>query len=106
MTGNQTVRHSLATKVRALLATSAGGAVAKKPATLTYGLEELPPAMVTWISAVQHVGVSAIFMVDPLIIARQAGLTREQTTNILQLGFVALAVAAVLQALQIGRAHV
>ena len=102
MTGNQTVRHSLATKVRALLATSAGGAVAKKPATLTYGLEELPPAMVTWISAVQHVGVSAIFMVYPLIIARQAGLTREQTTNILQLGFVALAVAAVLQALPRG----
>jgi len=102
MTGNQTVRHSLATKVRALLATPAGAAVAKKPATLTYGLEELPPAMVTWISAVQHVGVAAIFMVYPLIVARQAGLTREQTTNILQLGFVVLAIATVLQALPRG----
>jgi xanthine/uracil permease len=72
----------------------AGDAIVKKPATLAYGLEELPPAVVTWISAVQHVGVCAIFTVYPLIIAHQAALPADQITNILQLAFLALAVAA------------
>jgi xanthine permease XanP len=105
MFGNSTptaALNGLRMKVRALIAPPAGGAISRKPATLAYGLEELPPAVVTWISAVQHVGVSAIFMVYPLIIARQAGLPAEQITNILQLGFVALAIAALLQALPRG----
>jgi NCS2 family nucleobase:cation symporter-2 len=80
----------------------AGDAIVKKPATLAYGLEELPPAVVTWISAVQHVGVCAIFTVYPLIIAHQAALPADQITNILQLAFLALAVAALLQALPRG----
>ena len=92
----------LRTKVGALLVTPAGGIVAKKPATLEYGIEELPPAMVTWISAVQHVGVFAIFMVYPLIIVRQAGLPADQITNILQLGLLVMAAATVLQALPRG----
>ena len=45
------------TRVGALLVPPAGDAIVKMPATLAYGLEELPPAVVTWISAVQHVGV-------------------------------------------------
>ena len=48
--------------------------IVKKPATLSYGLEELPPAVVTTVGAVQHVGVSAIFMIYPLIIAREVDL--------------------------------
>ena len=53
--------RGLRAKVGTLLVTPSGDAVAKKPATLTYGHEESPPAVVTWISAVQHVGVCAIF---------------------------------------------
>jgi xanthine permease XanP len=86
------------TKLRALVA----GPVGRKPATLIYGLDELPPAAITWVSAVQHVGVSAMFMIYPLIIARQAGLSADQITNILQLGFLALAVAVLLQVLPRG----
>ena len=44
-----------------------------KPANLVYGVEEVPPSSVTWISAIQHVGVIAIFMIYPLIIGRAAG---------------------------------
>lgn len=105
MSGKSTpteARNGVRTKLRALLLTPAGGAIPRKPATLAYGLHELPPAAVTWISAVQHVGVSAIFMVYPLIIARQAGLSTDQVTNILQMGFLALAVATLLQALPRG----
>jgi len=92
----------LRTTIRTLLERPAGEAIGKKPATLTYGLEEPPPVVVTWISAIQHVGVSSIFMVYPLIIARQAGLPPDQVTNVLQLGFLALAVAVLLQALPRG----
>jgi xanthine permease XanP len=89
-------------KIAALLARPAGDRSPKKPANLAYGLEELPPAAVTWISAVQQVGVCAIFVVYPLIIARQAGLRVDQIANILQLGFLVLAVATLLQALPRG----
>ena len=87
---------------RTLLAVPEGSTRARKPATLSYGLEESPQAAIIWISAIQHVGVCAIFMVYPLIIARKAGLTEVQTINLLQLGFLALAVATALQALPRG----
>jgi xanthine permease XanP len=74
----------------------------KKPATLAFGLEEKPPSSVIWISAIQHVGVCAIFMVYPLIIADQAKLPANQVANLLQLGFIVLAIATVLQALPRG----
>ncbi len=74
----------------------------KKPATLAFGLEETPPGSVIWISAIQHMGVCAIFMVYPLIIADQAKLPANQVTNLLQLGFIVLAFATLLQALPRG----
>ena len=48
----------------------------RKPANLVYGVEEAPPHLVTLISAVQHVGVIAIFMVYPLIIGAPGRLRR------------------------------
>ncbi|HET7882581.1 MAG TPA: solute carrier family 23 protein [Acetobacteraceae bacterium] len=78
------------------------GRIAKKPATLSYGLEETPPAVVTAVGAVQHVGVSAIFMIYPLIIAHEVGLPADRLTNLLQLGLLVLAIAALLQALPRG----
>jgi NCS2 family nucleobase:cation symporter-2 len=78
------------------------GAPKKKPPALAYGAEERPPAVVTWISAVQHLGVVSIFMVYPLILARQAGWPADQITNMLQLGMLVLAVAVLLQALPRG----
>jgi NCS2 family nucleobase:cation symporter-2 len=74
----------------------------KKPANLVYGSDEIPPHSVTVISAIQHVGVVAIFMVYPLIIAREAGAPAEVVTNILRMCMLALAVAVALQALPRG----
>ncbi len=71
--------------IGALLANPQEAEVRKKPATLIYGLDEAPPMAVTWISAVQHVAVIAIFMVYPLIIAREAGISADETANVLQL---------------------
>lgn len=42
----------------------------KKPASLVYGSDEKPPIAIVIVSAIRHVGVIAIFMIYPLIIAR------------------------------------
>ena len=73
-----------------------------KPANLVYGVEEAPPSSVTWISAIQHVGVIAIFMIYPLIIGREAGASSDQLGNMLRMGMLALAIAVLLQALSRG----
>jgi xanthine permease XanP len=74
----------------------------RKPANLVYGVEEAPPHLVTLISAVQHVGVVAIFMIYPLIIGRQAGVSADVLSAMLRMGMLALAVAVLLQALPRG----
>ncbi|HVZ52431.1 MAG TPA: xanthine permease, partial [Pseudolabrys sp.] len=74
----------------------------KKPANLVYGAAEEPPLAITVISAVQHVGVIAIFMIYPLIIAREAHAPAEVIAAILRMAMLALAVAALLQALPRG----
>ncbi len=83
---------------------SIGGNAAemKKPANLVYGSEEKPPVAITVISAVQHVAVIAIFMIYPLIIARQAGVPPSEITPILHRSMLVLAIAALLQALPRG----
>ena len=74
----------------------------RKPANLVYGVEEAPPHLVTLISAVQHVGVIAIFMIYPLIIGREAGASADVLSAMLRMGMLALAVAVLLQALPRG----
>src|SRR5882762_5203094 len=74
----------------------------RKPANLVYGVEEAPPHLVTLISAVQHVGVIAIFMIYPLIIGREAGVAADVLASMLRMGMLALAVAVLLQALPRG----
>jgi NCS2 family nucleobase:cation symporter-2 len=74
----------------------------RKPANLVYGIDESPPPLVVFITAIQHVGVIAIFMVYPLMIGRLAGVTADVLSNILRLGMLALAVAVLLQALPRG----
>ena len=73
-----------------------------KPANLIYGVEDKAPGPVRWFSAIQQVAITSIYMIYPLILAREAGLQTEQIINILQLGCVALAVGALLQALPRG----
>ena len=75
----------------------------KKPPTLVYASDENPPLAITVISAVQHVGVMAIFLIYPLIVARTAGAPREEIAAILRLSMLALAAGSVLQALPRGR---
>jgi NCS2 family nucleobase:cation symporter-2 len=74
----------------------------RKPANIVYGVEEVPPPLVVLITALQHVGVIAIFMIYPLVIGREAGVSADVLASILRMGMLALAVAALLQALPRG----
>jgi len=74
----------------------------KKPPQLVYGSDERPPLAITIISAVQHVGVLAIFLIYPLIVCRAGGVPPAQIAAILRLSMLALAVGVVLQALPRG----
>src|SRR6476660_3945320 len=52
--------------------------VPNKPANLIFGVEERPPHSVRWFSAVQQLAISSIYMIYPLIVAREAGLHTDQ----------------------------
>ncbi|HZO46970.1 MAG TPA: solute carrier family 23 protein [Xanthobacteraceae bacterium] len=74
----------------------------RKPANLVYGVEEAPPSLVVVVTALQHVGVIAIFMIYPLVLGREAGVSADVMSNILRMSMFALAVAVLLQALPRG----
>ncbi|MGA3302745.1 MAG: solute carrier family 23 protein [Methylovirgula sp.] len=74
----------------------------RKPAALVYGSDEIPPTAITIVSAIQHVGVVAIFMIYPLIIARAAGTSPEDIGSILRRAMLVMAVAVLLQAIPRG----
>jgi xanthine permease XanP len=74
----------------------------KKPPNLVFGSEERPPPAITVVSAAQHVGVMAIFLIYPLVVARAAGAPPDEIVSILRLSMLALALGVVLQALPRG----
>ena len=74
----------------------------RKPADLAYGVEEIPPLSVILVMAIQHVLVVAVNLVNPLLLARYAGLSDDVTADMIRLGMVALAVGLLLQATRRG----
>ena len=66
---------------------------------MVHGVDERPPVMLTIVTAIQHVGVIAMFLIYPLVVSNQAKLGAEEVINILQMGMLVLAAAALLQGL-------
>ena len=74
----------------------------KKPATLVYGSDDRPPLGVTVLTGVQHAGVNAIFLLFPLLVSREGGLSAPQIGDVLSLAMLVMAAATVIQAYPIG----
>lgn len=74
----------------------------KKPRNIIYGVEDLPPRGVLFLSGVQHVGLVAIFLLVPVIAGRQAGLAPEKIIDVLSLSMLVMAVGPILHALRRG----
>ena len=74
----------------------------KKPPGLIYGVDDVPPLAVTVLSGLQHVGLISIFLLFPLLVFREAGLSSDALGDVLSLSMIAMAVGAVLPALRAG----
>jgi xanthine permease XanP len=75
---------------------------ARKPASITYGLNESPPPLVTALNGLQHVGVIAINLVYPLLVFRTVGAPIDLVASLLSTGMIVLALATFLQARRLG----
>ena len=69
----------------------------RKPDTIVYGTDEVPPAPMLALLSVQHALVVSIFLVVPLVIIRAARLPLSDAENMISLTMIALAAATVLQ---------
>lgn len=74
----------------------------KKPANLIYGVNDIPPIGVAFLSGLQHVGLISIFLLFPLVVLREAGLSTYALNNILSLSMLAMGIGALLSALRVG----
>ena len=69
----------------------------RKPETLIYGVNEVPPHAVTLLNALQHVGVVAVNFIYPVLIFRAAGASPDTITSLLALGFAILGLTTLMQ---------
>lgn len=74
----------------------------RKPASMQYGVEEVPPAPVIAVTALQYVAVLAAFLVYPLIMAREAHVSADVVDSVLSWSMIVLAIGTAMQALPKG----
>ncbi len=74
----------------------------RKPASLQYGVDDIPPMSVIIANAFQNVAVLAGFLVFPLIMTREAHASAEIADSVLSWSVIILAIGTTLQALPRG----
>jgi NCS2 family nucleobase:cation symporter-2 len=74
----------------------------KRPASLVYALDDVPPPHVIAFNALQHVGLIAINLVYPLLIFHLVGVPLPLIANLLAVGMIVLGAATLLQVLRLG----
>ena len=74
----------------------------KKPSGLVYAVDDVPPPLVTWLNAVQHVGVIAINLVYPVLIFRVVDTPVGVVSSLLTLVIWSLAIGTFLQVYRFG----
>ena len=76
--------------------------MARKPASMHYLADDVPPVAVVIVNALQYVAVTSSFLVFPLIIAREAHLPTSSADAMLGWAMLVLAIGTTLQALPFG----
>jgi xanthine permease XanP len=74
----------------------------KKPTDLVYGIDDVPPPLITLFVGMQHVSLVRIQLIYPLFVIQMAGLSTGSSVNMLSLALLALGFAAILQSLPKG----
>src|ERR1700761_1189495 len=76
--------------------------MARKPANVLYGVDDVPPVAVIIVNALQYVAVLAGFLVFPLIMTREAHVSAEVADSVLSWSMIILAAGTAMQALPKG----
>ena len=66
-----------------------------RPSGLIYAVDEQPPWAILIVSALQHIGVMAVTLIFPIILAREASLSGTQFLDVISLSMLGLGVATV-----------
>lgn len=74
----------------------------KKPLDVVYGVDERAPHGIAILSGLQHVGLMSIYLIYPVLIARESGSGAEVGAAMVSFTLVALAIGAILQILRPG----
>jgi len=74
----------------------------KKPVALVYGSADRPPLAITALVGLQHAGVNAIFLLIPLLVCREGGLSPGQIVDVLSVAMLLQAAATAVQAYPVG----
>jgi NCS2 family nucleobase:cation symporter-2 len=77
-------------------------AAKRKPPNVVYTVDEAPPALVTALNGLQHVGLISIFLVYPLLVFRVADVPLPLVGNLLAIGLLVLGIGTWLQTLRRG----
>ncbi|MDF2095063.1 uracil-xanthine permease family protein [Aquibaculum arenosum] len=74
--------------------------LARRPTWLSYAVEERPPAPTLLVLGLQHAGLAIMFMIYPVVVAQELGLTSAETSGLLASSLLAIAIATLLQSRQ------
>jgi NCS2 family nucleobase:cation symporter-2 len=74
----------------------------RKPSSLQYGVDDVPPASVIFVNALQYVAVLSGFLVFPLIMTREAHVPGDVADSVLSWSLIVLAIGTAIQALPKG----
>lgn len=76
--------------------------MAKKPASLIYGVDDNPPLGITLLQGLQHVFIMAVYFIFPVIVIHAVGGSDEQAATMIKMSMIAMGITTILQALRQG----
>lgn len=76
--------------------------MAKKPANLIYGLEEIPPVTTSLLLGLQHILALSSAFVYPVILLQETGILAGQAERMIHASMIVMGIATILQTLRHG----
>ncbi len=72
----------------------------KRPDNITYWVDEIPPAWISFLQGLQHISVYAISLVFPVMIVRSIGAPTEQAMFLVSISMIAGGIGVILQSMK------
>jgi xanthine permease XanP len=76
--------------------------LAKKPASLIYGVDDNPPLGITLLQGLQHIFIMTVYFIFPVIVINAIGGSNEQAATMIKMSMIAMGITTILQALRKG----